>query len=194
MEQHKSGKLRWVVVGLCYCIALFSLSFAASQYFYFSKSQQRGVHDVYNERIIGKRLPEAKLIDLNGHALGDNELRSGKVMLVLLSSDCEPCSMEGQFLKTLVNKYSDLRFYGALLFWSDRSLNGVEGKFPVKLFVDQDMLLQQALEVKALPLKIFLVNGVVIKAWAGTATTPVAREAFLKDFEEVIKSTAPSEH
>src|SRR6266498_5895909 len=192
MLQYKSGKLKWVVVAFC-CITLFSISFAASQYSKFSKRQQRGVHDVYNERIIGKPLPEAKLIDFNGQALGDDELRRGKVILVLLSSDCEPCYLEGQFLKPLVNKYSDLRFYGALLFWSDRSLNGVEGKFPVRLFVDQDMLLQQALEVKALPLKIFLVNGVVIKAWAGTATTPVAREAFLKDFEVVIKSTAPSE-
>ena len=192
MLQYKSGKLRWVVVALCCCIALFSLSFAASQYFYFSKREQGGVHDAYNERIIGKRLPEAKLIDLNGHALGDNELRDGKVMLVLLSSDCEPCSMEGQFLKTLVNKYSDLRFYGALLFWSDRSLNGVEGKFPVRLFVDQDMLLQQALEVKALPLKIFLEDGVVKKVWAGTSVTSGARDAFCRDLEEATKSAAPS--
>ncbi len=191
MLQYKSGKLKWVVVAFC-CITLFSISFAASQYSKFSKRQQRGVHDVYNERIIGKPLPEAKLIDFNGQALGDDELRRGKVILVLLSSDCEPCYLEGQFLKPLVNKYSDLRFYGALLFWSDRSPKGVEGKFPVRLFVDHDMLLQQALEVKALPLKIFLEDGVVKKVWAGTSVTSGARDAFCRDLEEATKSAAPS--
>ena len=191
MEQYKSGKLGWVVVAVC-CIAMFRISYAASQCFYFLKKQQRGVHNVYNDRIVGKPLPEAKLIDFNGHALGDGELRGGKVILVLLSSDCEPCFMEGQFLKTLVNKYSDLRFYGALLSWSDRGVSGVEGKFPMKLFYDQDLLLQQALEVRALPLKILLVDGVVKKAWAGTAINPEAREAFCKDLEEVMKSAAPS--
>jgi len=191
MKQYKSVKLRCIVVGSC-CIALFSISFAASQYFHFSKIQQRGVHDAYDERIIGQPLPAAELIDFNGHALGDGELRSGKVVLVLLSPDCQPCSMEGQFLETLVNRYSDLRFYGALLFWSDRSLKGVEGKFPVKLFVDKGMLLQQALEVKALPLKILLENGVVKKVWAGTSVTSGARDAFCRDLEEATKSAAPS--
>ena len=191
MLQHKSVILRWVVVGSC-CIALFSISFAASQYLYFSKRQQRGIHEAYDERIIGQPLPVANLIDFNGNALGDGELRGGKVVLVLLSPDCEPCSMEVQFLKKLVNRYSDLRFYGALLFWSDRSLKGVEGEFPVKVFVDQDMLLQRTLDVKVLPLKIFLKDGVVKKVWAGTSTTPEAREAFCKDLEEVTKSAAPS--
>src|SRR5262245_64335917 len=101
MEHYKSGKLRWVVVALC-CIALFSLSFAASQYFYFSKKEQGGVHDVYNERIIGQPLPAAKLIDSDGHALSDRELRGGKVVLVLLSSDCETCLREGEVLETCV--------------------------------------------------------------------------------------------
>jgi len=100
--------------------------------------------------------------------------------------------MEGKFLEPLVNRYSDLRFYGALLFWSDQSRKGVEGKFPVKLFVDKDMLLQQALEVKVTPLKILLENGVVKKVWVGTSTTSGARDAFCRDLEEATKSAATS--
>jgi hypothetical protein len=114
-------------------------------------------------------------------------------MLVLLSSECESCAKEGRFLKAIISKYTGLRFYGAMLFWSDRSAGDIEGKFPMKLFFDHDALLRQALEVKAVPLKIYLEEGIVKKVWAGTAVTPEAQRAFVIDLEEVCaKSATPS--
>jgi hypothetical protein len=182
MKWHKS---RWIVVVPGF-IAVLSISYAVSQHFYYAKRSQRIIPDGYNPHIIGKPLPNAKLVDFHGDALGDGELRHGKVILVLLSSGCDACFTEGQFLKAIVAKYSNLRFYGAIVFGSARSVdNNIEGKFPMKLFFDQDSLLRRSLEVKAVPLKIFLEDGVVKKIWTGTAVTPEVEGAFVRDMEEI---------
>jgi hypothetical protein len=63
----------------------------------------------------------------------------------------------------------------------------VEGKFPtnLKLFVDEDFLLVKALEVRSVPLKIYLEDGVIKKIWSGTANNPQIEGKFLKDLDEI---------
>jgi hypothetical protein len=97
---------------------------------------------------------------------------------------------EGRFLESIIEKYKNLRFYGALVFGRDRSLSQVEGKFPanLKLFVDEDFLLVKALEVRSVPLKIYLENGVIKKIWSGTATNQQIEGMFLKDLDEISNS------
>lgn len=175
-----------IVTAVCSCIiAILSISYAVFQKQYYTKKSQGLIRDRYNPHVIGKPLPVPRLIDFSGNVLGDSELRRGKIILVLLSSDCGACFEEGQFLRTIVDKYDNLRFYGVLLFWSDQSIDNIEEKFPMKLFFDDDSLLRQALEVKSFPLKIFLEDGIVKKIWAGTAVTPKTKGAFIKDIDEL---------
>jgi hypothetical protein len=134
---------------------------------------------------MGKPLPDVKLVDVSGKALQDDELRRGKVILVLLSSECDACFKDGEFLKAFVEKYSDVRFYGALLFWSDRTVNKIEDKLPMRLFFDQDSILRQWLEVTSVPMKLYLEDGVVKKVWTGTPIEPEVEAAFTKDMEEI---------
>ncbi len=180
MNGHKA---RLVILALC-LIATFSISYTVFQHFYYAKISRRIVRDKYQPNAIGKPLPIPKLVDFSGNTLIDDELRQGKVILILLSSECEACYKDGQFLKTVVEKYRNIRFYGALLFWSDQSVAHIENKFPMKLFFDQDSVLRQSLEVKSVPLKIFLEDGVVRKIWAGTPTNSQTEGEFIRNLEE----------
>ncbi|MCI0339327.1 MAG: hypothetical protein L0226_17275 [Acidobacteria bacterium] len=179
---HKIMKSRWLVV-VSLLIAIFSISYAVSQHFFYAKRSRQISRDSYKPDVIGKPLPELRLVDFSGNTLGDSELRHGKVILVILSSECDACFKEGQFLRTVVDKYSNLRFYGVLLFWSERSINGIEGKFPMKLYFDDNSVLQKTLEVKSVPLRIFMEDGIVKKVWTGTAGTLQGEESFVRYIE-----------
>lgn len=145
--------MRLVVAGSCF-IAMLSISYAVVQHIYFTKQSSQIVRNRYNPQVIGTSLPVSRLVDFSGKILSDDELRRGKVFLVLLSTDCDACLKEGQFLESIIEKYKNLRFYGALVFWQDRSVGHMEGKFPtnLKLFVDEDFLLVKSLEVRSVPL------------------------------------------
>jgi hypothetical protein len=140
----------------------------------------------YNPQIIDKPLPDARLVGMSGIPLKNDELRNGKVILVLLSTECEPCLKDGQFLKSVIAKYRNIRFYGALLIWSEATVDNIEYKFPeLPLFYDEGSFLRRQLEVKSTPMKIYLDNGVVKQVWTGTPITPEAKSRFIKEFEEI---------
>ena len=139
----------------------------------------------YDPQIMDKPLPEARLADASGVLLQDDELRCGKVILVLLSSECGACLKDGQFLEAVIVKHRNIRFYGALLFWSEATADQIKDKFPMKLFYDEDSLLRHRLRVTATPMKIYLYNGMVKKVWVGTPTTPQAQSMFIKEVEEI---------
>jgi len=180
--------MRWVVAGSCF-IAMLSISYAVTQHIYFKRQSSQIVHSKYNPEVVGKPLPTHRLTDLSGKMLGDDELRRGKVFLVLLTVDCEACLKEGRFLEPIIDKYKNLRFYGALVFQQDISAEALKGKFPsnLKLFVDKDSLLLRGLKARAFPLKIYLENGVIRNIWAGTPNSPQVEGKFLEELGEISK-------
>src|SRR5215207_972067 len=60
----------------------------------------------------GKQLPTAELIDEFNKPLPESDLRKGRVVLVFVTADCDACQKESEFLKGLVDKRPDVRFYG----------------------------------------------------------------------------------
>src|SRR6266498_1294964 len=176
MNWHKSR----LILVICCSITIFSVGFALTQHIYYA-FYAKGSYPIIRHKYI----PQARLVDVSGNFLQDNELRRGKVILVLLSSECEACLKDGQFLKAVISKYSNIRFYGALLFWSEITVDHIEDKFPMKLFYDQDALLRHGLGVKSTPMKIYLEDGDVKKVWVGTPITPQAESAFIKEIDEI---------
>src|ERR1044072_4974467 len=79
----------------------------------------------------GNSLPSAELVDESNQLLADSQLRNGRVILVFSSADCDACQKKSEFLKDLVNKRTDIRFYGVISFGDkETSLRGAKEKFP----------------------------------------------------------------
>lgn len=55
----------------------------------------------------------------------------------------------------------------------------------MKLFFLHDSLLRQEFEVKVVPLKIFLEDGIVKKIWVGSSAVPEAEGDFVEDLKEI---------
>jgi len=184
MNGHKATLL---VIGSCF-IATLSVSYAAFHHFFYTRGPQQTTLARYQSQAIGKPLPDVNLANFSGEALSDDELRRGEVILVLLSSECEACFKEGRFLSDIIAKYDNLRFYGILVFWSERNISHIDGKFPMQVFFDQDSLLRHGLEVKSVPLKVFLEDGVIKKIRAGATINSQTEREFVKDLEELSRN------
>lgn len=128
---------------------------------------------------VGKPLPEARLVDDTGTPLGEEALRRGRVMLVLVNPKCEPCKKEGEFLRTLIDKHPGVRFYGVVSLGERvASLKESEALFPFKTFFDEEARLAHQLGIARVPIKIFLEDGVVKKTWGGASSRPELRADF----------------
>jgi len=179
-----------LITGVACFVALFSIGYAGFQHYHHAKQLQRiDWSEVQLSHTVGTSLPDVRLVDLSGNAIKYNELRQGKVILVLLSSECDACLKEGQFLKSVVDKYPNIRFYSVLIFWSDQSIDHFKDKFPLKLFLDQDSRLRQAFEVKAVPVKLFLEDGVIRKTWIRARFNSRNENEFVKDLETISGKT-----
>jgi hypothetical protein len=138
---------------------------------------------------LGTPLPNIQLADLSGKSLQDDEVRKGRVFLAILSPSCEACLVEGKFLKTVIERYSNFRFYGVFIFWRSEDLNEAESKFPanLKLFLDKDYALVKTFGIRSVPLKIYLENGVIKRIWQGAEDTPQNEARFLNDLDNIAK-------
>lgn len=153
-------------------IALFSISifFVSIGIFYFlSKSRNQQTKQVITSSVIGTQLPKCRLVDHTGEAVDESLFKNGKIILVFTTVDCDYCLEESKFLNSVIAKNPKIPFYGVVLFSSDREiLKYVESKFPFKVFLDEDSLLRKAFDIKGVPIKLYLENGVVKKAWIGS--------------------------
>jgi thiol-disulfide isomerase/thioredoxin len=135
---------------------------------------------------INKPLPEARLVGIEGTTLPDESLRKGKVVLLFVNTTCGPCLTEANFIRTVINKRTDIRFYGvATIGNKDATLKEAEGMFPFKTFYDEDALLSQNLGVKRLPIKMFLEDGVVKETWGGASKSEEIQADFIGWIENV---------
>lgn len=131
------------------------------------------------KRRIGKQLPPARFIAPGEMPLPDASWRKGNVVLVLVTTSCDACLQEAQFLRGIVGKRGDVKFLGVLSFEQDGpSLQKAQSLFPFPVVRDDRMALTQALGVASVPIKIHLEDGVVKQAWRGASMTEQSRAAF----------------
>lgn len=161
----------------------FTLLFCASFVFFFQRAQQKAVasakEPAASAKAIGKPLPPARFVDSSDQALDDQTIRNGRVILVFVTPDCDACKREAQFLKTVVDQRQDVRFYGVISYGEKKSsLLAAQDVFPFKVFFDENGQLASALGINRVPIKIFLENGTIRKAWGGATTDDEAKLAF----------------
>lgn len=71
-------------------------------------------------------------------------------------------------------------FYGVISFGDkDGSLRAAEGKFPFKVFYDQGQNLSMSLGIRRVPIKLFVENGIVKKAWGGATVSKEKQDEFI---------------
>ena len=179
-----STRNKWSICISAGVIILFCSSFV----FFYSRSQRQRNNSVSpdTKSAIGQQLPAVHLVDGSGQQVDDRLLHQGKVVIVFVSTDCGACRMESEFLRTVVDRRKDVTFYGIAAF-SKRSDSSkeVEDRFPFKLFYDDGFFLAPKLGINRVPIKIYLKNGIITKAWGGASVEENTRADFVKWLDSV---------
>ena len=150
--------------------------------FYTRNNRNKAAREPVNS---GKSLPPAELVDESNQLLADSQLKSGRVVLVFITPDCDACMKESEFLKGVVNKRADVHFYGVISFGDIDSLRAAKQKFPFEVFYDRGFKLAGQLGIKRVPIKIFVDNGVIKKSWGGATVDEKAKSEFIRWLAEV---------
>ena len=180
MTQSSSKKVIWIASLALLFAVVFCVAFVV---FYTRNSRNTAKRDPVNS---GKPLPYADLVDENSQPLPDSELKSGRIVLVFITSDCDACRKESEFLKSVVGKRADVRFYGVISFGDmESSLRDAKEMFPFKVFYDRGFRLAGQLGIKRVPIKIFVDDGVIKKSWGGATIDEKAQGDFVRWLTEV---------
>ena len=159
----------------------FTVLFCVSFVYFYQRAQQQLVASAAAPKGLGQPLPEARLVNAAAERLDDAELRSGNVVLVFMSPECRACEREAEFLKSAVGRRGDVRFYGVVAYGEkEKSLPAAEKMAPFKVFYDDGSRLASGLGITRVPIKLYLSNGVVKKAWGGATSEPEKQAAFLE--------------
>lgn len=165
------------------------LLFCSSFVYFYQRAQQRtlsSAKEVDKPKEIDKPLPEAHLVDITNNKLEERFVRNGKVVLVFVTADCDACKREAEFLRTIINSNDDVQFYGVISYGDKKgSLTAAEEIFPFKVFYDEGFKLAGALGINRVPVKIFLEDGVIKKAWGGATTDEERQAAFVSWLDEL---------
>ena len=162
---------------------LFVVVFCAAFVVFFTRNNRtKAAADPVNA---GNSLPAADLIDESNQTLAESQLKNGRVILVFISADCDACLRESEFLKGLVSKRADVRFYGVISFGEMDSLKEAKAKFPFPVFYDRGFKLAGQLGIKRVPIKVFLDNGVIKKSWGGATVDEKKQADFIRWLAEV---------
>jgi len=163
---------------------LFVLVFCAGFVFFYTRNNRnKTAAEPVNS---GNALPSAELVDESNQGLADSRLKNGRVVLVFVTADCDACMREAEFLRGLVNKRADVRFYGVISFGDmENSLREAKRKFPFQVFYDRGFRLAGQLGIKRVPIKIFIDNGIIKKSWGGATVDEKAKGEFIRWLAEV---------
>ena len=132
-----------------------------------------------SKSLIDKPFPRAQLVDVRGARVDEQVLRTGRVIVVFVTPDCDACAKETEFLQTLIDRRHDVKFYGLVPFgMRPASPDEVETKFPFKVFYDEGDSFVQSMGINIVPVKVFLENGVIRKGWIGASQTDKAKSSF----------------
>jgi len=130
-------------------------------------------------------LPDVSFSDVNGNKLPEDEIRKGKVVLMFLMTDCHYCESEATFVNQLITKRNDIKFYGIISGGDKRKqLETASAKFPISVLYD-DSLLAVKLSITKVPIKIYLEDGVIKKAWGGASVDETRKAEFVSWLEGV---------
>jgi hypothetical protein len=131
--------------------------------------------------LIDKPLPHAQLVDADGSRVDEQFLRTGRVVFVFVTTDCDACAAEGKFLQTLLGRRRDVTFYGVVPFGRRPNSPDLAGKmFPFTVFFDEGNSYVSAMGINRVPLKVYLEDGIIRKGWIGAAITDKAKASFLE--------------
>ena len=130
-------------------------------------------------------LPSADLVDESNQVFPDSQLKNGKVVLVFVTAECDACMKESEFLKDLVGKRTDVRFYGVVSYGGEQSLGEAKKRFPFPVFYDRGFKLAGQLGINRVPIKLFVENGIMKKSWGGATVDEKKKAAFIRWLSEV---------
>jgi hypothetical protein len=133
-----------------------------------------------SKTLIDKPLPQAVLVDAYGSQVDQQVLRKGRVILVFVTTDCDACGKETQFLGTLLDRRKDVRFYGLIPFGRrPESPEAAKQMFPFAVFFDEENSYVRTMGLNRVPVKVFLEDGIIKKGWIGAALTDQAQQSFI---------------
>jgi peroxiredoxin len=114
-------------------------------------------------------LPAYRIANLEQQEIPADELRRGRVLLVYLTTGCEPCIKEvGTISRLHQDAPSDLRIYGISFERPAQVATFVKEfdlKFPV--LIDMSSQLARSLDIHYFPSKYLVEDGVITKVWRG---------------------------
>lgn len=178
--QSSFKKVLWISSIALLFVVVFCVAFVV---FYTRNSRNAVAREPVNS---GKSLPDGNLVDESNQPFPNSELKSGKVVLVFITSDCDACFRESEFLRNVVGKRTDVRFVGVISFGDmESSLREARQKFPFKVFYDRGFQLAGHLGIKRVPVKIYVDNGIIKKSWGGATIDEKAQADFVRWLTDV---------
>lgn len=163
-------------------VAVFlALAFCAGFAFFYHQNRRPQAEAAESKSLINKPLPHAQLVDTRGSSVDEQVLRTGKVVLVFVTTDCDACGTESKFLQTLMDKRKDVTFYGLVPFGKRSDTGAVAEKiFPFKVFYDESNSFVSSMGINRVPVKVYLEDGVIKKGWIGAALSDEAKNSFVE--------------
>lgn len=179
---------RWISIAgvILFLVAVFCVGFS-----FFYKRIQRSraeasetstpIKSDGSRSLIDRPFPHAQLVDTRGSKVDEQVLRTGRVVVVFVTTDCDACAEEGKFLQTVLDRRRDVSFYGIVPFGKrPDSPDVAERMFPFKVFYDEGSSYLTAIGINRVPLKVYLEDGIIKKGWIGAAITEKARASFVE--------------
>lgn len=177
----RSLKLFWIIS----LAVLFVVVFCGGFVFFYLRHQQQPASQSTSAKT-PHPLPEGKLIDEFNQQLPDSQLRHGRLFLVFITPSCDACMKESQFLSTIIGKYNKIPFYGVISFGDkDVALREAKDKFPFKVFYDDHVQIAGPLGITRVPVKLYVEDGVIKKAWGGATVDDQAKADFIKWLDDL---------
>ena len=173
------------LIGIAGVILFLAAVFCAGYAFFYNRIQRTKAEaraeapPEPSKSLIDKPFPHARLVDARGAKVDENILRTGRVIVVFVTADCDACATEAKFLQTLVDRRKDVTFYGLVPFGGPpASGDEAEKKFPFRVFYDAESSYVQSMGINRVPVKVFLENGIIKKGWIGAAQSDKAQSSF----------------
>ena len=119
---------------------------------------------------LSDKMVNVDLYDLNGEKFDKEELFTGKVLLVFISSDCSACQAETvqltNFYPTIINQ---IKIYAMSVDPIEKAneFNNLGNHPGFQILVDKDRIMTNALLLRGVPTKILIKDGIIEKVLLG---------------------------
>ncbi len=173
---------RWLSIA---GVILFLLAVFCGGFLFFYTRMQRSQAEAPQPKpaksLIDKPFPHAQLVDVNGSAVDEQILRTGRVVVVFVTTECVACANESKFLGPLIGRRKDVTFYGLVPFGPrPKSPAAAEKEFPFRIFFDQENSFIATMGINRVPVKVFLEDGIIKKGWIGAALSDKDQKSFIE--------------